>query len=216
MKPFPKTLLILITLLTLAQTAFAGPFGDPGPDDGEPKEPLKPKMIGIRGGVQVTAAGPFDWSFGWHAGAVMDIAKLTEFELLKNDFGIYVQPGVYFLTRQSIWKKDTYWLEIPVLLSVRRQPKSSKGLFSTAYRFELGPYVNIGMLGDYEDILVNKTGEDQEDQMSRYDVGISFTAGYELGVVWIYSSYSRGFVNVSDYYDSSTSCWKIIGIGVNF
>jgi hypothetical protein len=212
MKSFTKILQILIILLILAQTSFA--FSDRDESaDGYEKEKT---MIGIRGGVQVTAMGPFDWSFGWHAGVVSDIVNVNTIELLGSRYSIFIQPGLYFLTRESIWEKNTYWLEIPVLLSIKRQPKSSSGLFSSAYRFEIGPYVNIGMLGDYKDIVANRAGEPQEDQMSRYDIGINLTAGYELGVFWIYSSYSRGFVDVSEYYDSGTYCWKIIGIGVNF
>jgi hypothetical protein len=207
MKPFQKIPQILIILLILAQAAFA--------QEQDQEQKTAGTKLGIRGGVQVTAMGPLDWSFGWHAGAVSDVVKLTNFELLRSLYSIYVQPGLYFSTRESVWKKNTYWLEVPVLLSFKRQPKSSSGLFSNAYRFEMGPYVNIGVLGDYKDVVATSVG-DQEDQMSRFDVGITFTAGSEIGMFWIYSSYSRGFIDVSDYYDSGTFCWKIIGIGMNF
>jgi hypothetical protein len=202
-----KILKILIILLTLAQIAFASQSEDGESVIEKMLSKMSRPMIGIRGGVQLTATGPYDWSFGWHAGAVVDIVKLTDFDLLGGHHSIYVQPGFYFLTRQSLWEKDPYWFEIPVLLSIKQQkkkPKDFKGL-NTAYRFELGPYVNIG----HE----NKGGKWQ---MSREDIGASLVAGYELGKVWIYSSYNRGFVKVSDYTDNSPSCWTILGIGVNF
>jgi hypothetical protein len=208
-KAFLQILRILIILLTLAQTAFAQGEDEKDEEDAGILDMIpKPKMFGIRGGVQLTATGPYDWSFGFHAGAVVDIVKLTDFDLLGNHHSIYVQPGFYFLTRQSLWKKDPYWFEIPILLSIRQQqqkkPKASKRL-NTAYRFELGPYVNTG-----------HENKDGKKQMSREDIGVSLVAGYELGMVWIYSSYNRGFVKTSDYKDNSTSCWKILGIGVNF
>jgi hypothetical protein len=198
-----KILKILAILLILAQTVFAQ----------EQEKKAEGTKLGIRAGVHFINMA--DWSLGWHVGAVRDVTKLTNFDFFKSSYGIFIQPGLYFFTKHSIWDKQTYWLEIPVLLSIKQQASKSTGFFTTAHRFEIGPYVNFGVLGDFDDVISSALIE-EDAKMSRFDIGITATVGYEIGVIWISSSVSNGFINISDYYDSNAFYWKIITLGVNF
>jgi hypothetical protein len=75
------------------------------------------------------------------------------------------------------------------------------------------------VLGDFDDVISNvflPNGENEKAKMSRFDIGLTATVGYEVGMLWISSSVSNGFINISDYYDSTAFYWKIITVGLNF
>jgi len=150
--------------------------------------------VGIRGGVHMMTMGAFDLSVGWHAGAVRDVLKLADLEMFGN---IYLQPGVLFFTKNSWFDTQTYWLEVPVVVSWK----------INNYRFHIGPYVNFGLLGDFEDKLVVAATGDSE--MNRFDLGLSIGSGVEFWKFWLGLSYNYGFINVSDYYDYNSASVRL-------
>jgi len=191
-----RKLALIIAVLTL------GAFAQESESETKPKEekPNDGTEIGIRGGVHLMTMGTFDLSVGWHVGAVRDVMKLADLETLGS---IYLQPGVLFFTKTSWFDTKTYWLEVPVLASWK----------INNYRFYIGPYVNFGLLGDFEDKVetaVNQVfGQQEPAKMNRFDAGISFGTGVELWKFWLGVSYNRGFIAISDYYDDGSAAIKI-------
>jgi len=174
--------------------------------------------LGIRAGFHLSSMGPLDLSAGWHVGAVSDLVTLTTFEpsFLNGVFGIYVQPGLLFLTRDNVWGGSTYWLEIPAMISLKCQFKET-GLFgiTSGFRLEIGPYFDIGIIGDFEHKLTDLLGNEIKSKMGRFDVGLASNLVKEYGIVWIATGINSGFLSVSDDGNYSTFTWKVLTIGIN-
>jgi len=164
--------------------------------------------VGIRGGVHLMTMGTLDLSAGWHIGAVRDVKKLADLELFGS---IYLQPGLLFFTKTSWFDTKTYWLEVPVLASWKF--KSSSGI----YRFNIGPYFNLGLFGDFEDkfgTALNGLDDETETEteietLNRFDLGLSIGTGVELWKFWLGASYNYGFISVSNYHDGSSASARL-------
>jgi hypothetical protein len=182
-----KNFTLLIAILAVG--AFAQESGkskEEKPNDGI--------AVGIRAGVHLMTMGTLDLSVGWHVGAVRDVLKLADLE----DFGsIYLQPGALFFTKTSWFDTQTYWLEVPVVASWKIRN----------YRFHIGPYVNFGLLGDFEDKVASELSGKHE--MNRFDLGLSFGSGVELWKFWLGLSYNYGFISVSDYHDEGSAAVRL-------
>ncbi|MDR2583442.1 MAG: PorT family protein [Fibromonadaceae bacterium] len=152
--------------------------------------------LGIRGGVHIMSMGTFDLSVGWHLGAVRDVMKLADLEMFGS---IYLQPGVLFFTKNSWFDTKTYWIEFPILASWKHN----------RYRVNIGPYVNLGLLGDFEDKAATAISGQREESMNRFDLGLSFGTSYELWRFWLGASYNYGFIKVSDYHDSGSASYRL-------
>jgi hypothetical protein len=154
--------------------------------------------LGIRAGVHLMTMGAYDWSAGWHIGAVRDVSKIAS---MGEYGGIYLQPGLLFFTKTS-WSFDTqtYWFEVPVLLSIKYK------LFGRTNRLNVGPYFNFGIFGDFENKITTEIIGQSE--MNRFDLGLSVGTGTEFGRFWVGASYNYGFINVSDYYDYNSASIK--------
>lgn len=180
---------LALIIAALAVGAFAQE-----PEKTKEDKPNDGIAVGIRGGVHVMTMGTFDLSVGWHVGAVRDVLKLADLEMFGS---IYLQPGVLFFTKTSWFDTQTYWLEVPVLASWKHG----------RYRFNVGPYVNFGLLGDFEDKVA--TALSGEYEMNRFDLGISIGTGVELWKFWLGASYNYGFVSVSDYHDYGSASFRL-------
>jgi hypothetical protein len=182
----------LALALTLALASL--PFAQEAEKPDEQNDGI---AVGIRAGVHVMTMGAFDLSVGWHVGAVRDVVKIASMD----EFGgIYLQPGLLFFTKTSWFDTQTYWLEVPVLLSVKYK------LFGRTGRLNVGPYFNFGLFGDFEDKALAALNETSE--MNRFDLGLSIGTGTEFGRFWVGASYNYGFINVSDYYDYNSASIK--------
>jgi len=170
--------------------------------------------LGIRAGFHLSSMGPLDLSAGWHVGAVSDLVTLTTFEpsFLNGVFGIFVQPGLLFLTRADIWGGSTYWLEVPVMVSLKCRFKEP-GLFgvTSGWRLELGPYFNVGVIGDFEKDL----GYGIKSKMNRFDVGLGSNLVKEYGIVWMATGINSGFLSVGKDIKGTAFTWKVFTLGVN-
>jgi len=150
--------------------------------------------LGIRGGVHIMSMGTFDLSVGWHFGAVRDVMKLADLEMFGS---IYLQPGALFFTKNSWFNTQTYWLEFPVLASWKYE----------RHRVNIGPYVNFGLLGDFEDKVASALSGEYE--MNRFDLGLSLGTSYEIWRFWLGVSYNYGFIKVSDYHDYGSASYRL-------
>lgn len=180
-----------LAMAILAAGAFA--------QEPEKKEEDNGIAVGIRGGVHLMTMGTFDLSVGWHVGAVRDVLKLADLEMFGS---IYLQPGVLFFTKTSWFDTQTYWLEVPVVASWKIKN----------YRFHIGPYVNFGLLGDFEDKVataLDAVYQTKSENMNRFDLGISFGTGVEFWKFWLGASYNYGFIAVSDYHDSGSASARL-------
>jgi len=202
MKQIIKTLALLLTVLSINVIAQEPESKEPDKSDGI--------IVGIRGGVHIMSMGVLDWSAGWHVGAVHDILQIADMDVFGK---LYLQPGLLFFTKNSIFDKQTYWLEVPVMLSWKYT--LFKGTFlEGTYRSSIGPYFNFGVFGDFEDV-VESAFADESTSMNRFDAGLSIGHGSEWKWFWIGASVNMGFVSVSDYYDDTAWSYRLT-LGVNF
>jgi len=197
---FHKAMLSLALMAVLAASAFAQE------SEAEKSEQSDGGIkVGIRGGVHAMSMGVLDWSVGWHAGAVRDVLKIADMDIFGN---LYLQPGLLFFTKNSIFDKQTYWLEVPVMLSWKYK------IFRRTYRSSIGPYFNVGVFGDFEDAVESAFAKESA-SMNRFDAGLSVSQGSEWGWFWIGATVNMGFVSVSDYYDATAWSYRLT-LGVNF
>jgi hypothetical protein len=164
--------------------------------------------VGIRGGIHFSAIGTESATFGWHLGAYAYPVKFWDGSLGGDILGLKVllEPGLFFLTKENpVLKKNQYWLEVPVNASLLFT------VFSMRIRYSVGPFVALGLFGDFEYDYANpKTYETTKEKMSRFDLGLTQTLGYEFAKnLWSDLTVGYGFLDMMKYDNTSTFIFKI-------
>lgn len=143
-------------------------------------------------------------------------------ELPLNSF-LSFEPGLVFTTKgmkyedevmelDILAKANLYYLDIPLAVKASHDLGGGIRMYGA-----VGPYVGLGLSGkvkatveyqgeeetDEEDI---EWGSDEdEDDLKRLDMGLTFGAGVEINSVLIGISYDLGLSNISAYQDYGTT-----------
>ena len=145
---------------------------------------------------------------GFHAGVTMDVPLSNVFSvdamlLIESKGYLYKESAFGFSTESRI---NTLYLDLPIRLKGRYHINEDIAVYGAA-----GPYVGFGLSGkfrseitfngdtevDEEDI---EWGNDpDEDDLKRFDFGLSFGAGVEYSAFMLGVSYDLGLTNISAY-----------------
>jgi len=167
-------------------------------------------LWGIRGGVHFAGISGEDLSVGWHIGGVFYPIKFFDIGFRGDLLGLklFLEPRLFFVTKESIFKKNQYWLEMPINASF---------VFTVAgmrLKYAVGPNVAVGIIGDYEQNLGEGAGDLKT---GRFDLGLSNTLGYEVFKNgWMELNTSSGFLNLVDGSKKSKSFAIKITCGYDF
>lgn len=193
MKTFSKILLMFIIIM-LTTESFTQNFGIRAglnlskmlikDDDEKYSDDLKIKP-GFHLGA--TVEFPIDEMFGIETGI---IASTKGFKLNEEDVGY-----------NGSW--TLYYIDIPINGKVYYDAGDVKiyGAF--------GPYLGIGIYGASKATYMDETeiediewgNDDDEDDLKRFDMGLSFGAGVEIKSFIMGISYNLGLMNISPYFE---------------
>ncbi len=215
-----KNLLFILLLISLASSSFAQSFG-------------------VKAGLNLsnmtskddddTYSDDYKMLPGFHVGIVADIpfSDMFSFEpgLLLSTKGFKFEESEEYMgeTMESKMKASLYYIDIPLNL------KASFGSEDTKFYGTFGPYIGMGLSGkskseitfmgetesDEEDI---KWGSDkEEDDMKRFDFGVSVGAGVQFGSITVGAGYAIGLANLSPYTENGyTLKNKVISVSVGY
>jgi len=121
-------------------------------------------------------------------------------------------------------KLNLYYLDIPIVLKVSHDFESGLKMFGV-----IGPYIGVGLSGKvkgeyehqgqketYEEDIVWGSDEN-EDDIKRFDSGLTFGGGVEIKAILIGVSYDLGLYNISPYTDyGNTAKNKVLKISVGY
>lgn len=158
-----------------------------------------------------------DMKVGVKVGGVVDINIGRHFA---------IQPGLYFSQKGYANEFGTLdysyrvnYLEMPVNFLFKTRPSRAGRFFAGG-----GPYVAVAVGGEYEDEDGNdeslEFGNDDDDDLRGADVGMNFTAGYELPFgLFFRGNFGVGFANLipdGDFDDDTTLRNWGFGLSVGF
>lgn len=181
-------LLIIVLLFSFSQIAYS-------------------QRVGIKGGINIANLEfPSGYNFG-------DKVSAKDFNLIHVGFvcenriigGLYLNSGLFYTEKgykehftsdngditMLGWDKYQYF-ELPFNLEMKTLVKNKTSLFIQA-----GPYAGYAFTGksywygETETINYDRAG------MNRYDYGIGFGGGIELGDLVLSVNYQKGFANLS-------------------
>jgi len=166
---------------------------------------------------------------GFHIGATAEfpINKMFSFEpgLLLSTKGYKAEESETYQGVTSEYKANLtlYYIDIPL------NAKATFDVGGVKIYGAFGPYLGIGLSGkgktetnymgqtesDNHDV---KWGSDAEnDDLKRFDFGLTFGAGAEIKSFLFGISYGLGLVNISSYTDGGTkACNRVLGISVGY
>ncbi len=163
---------------------------------------------------------------GFHIGGTVDIpiSDILSFEsglLLTTKGYKYEKEEMGFSTKA---KMNLYYLDIP--LNFKASYKISEGLKLFG---AVGPYVGIGLSGKMKATNVYQGGEETEeedvkwgsdeenDDLKRLDMGLTFGGGVEFNAIMLGISYDRSLVNISAFHeDGATLENKVLKFSVGY
>lgn len=197
---------------------------------------INAQTFGIKGGLNLanmldkdddeTYSNDYSMNPGFHLGLTVDIPF--------NDF-LSFEPGLLFTTKGMKYedeilgadvtaKANLYYLDIPLSLKASHDLGGGLKMFGA-----VGPYVGLGLSGklkgtveyqgeketEEEDI---KWGSDEdEDDLKRLDMGLTFGGGVEINSIMIGISYDLGLSNIAAYQDyGSTSKNRVLKFSVGY
>lgn len=148
---------------------------------------------------------------GFLVGANVDfpINDLFSFEtgLLLTSKGYKFSDKETFLgiTTEYVGKANLLYLDIPIT------PKVSFGSGSTSFYALLGPYVGLGLMGNYKsEVTINGEKDSESDKVEwgskdgdfkRLDFGLLAGGGVQFNAIQIGVAYGFGLANISPYND---------------
>lgn len=166
---------------------------------------------------------------GFNIGATAEfpITEMFSFEtgLLLSTKGFKISEEETFMgeTWKFEGKMNLFYLDIPLTA------KASFNLGGTKIYGVFGPYIGMGISGknkveftamgetetDEKDI---KWGSDEdEDDLKRFDFGLTMSAGIEISSIQFGLSYGLGLANISPYTDGGTKFSnRVLGISVGY
>ena len=182
------------------------------------------QTFGLKGGLNLsnmlekdddaTYSNDYKMNLGFHVGATIDVPF--------NDF-LSFESGLLFTTRGMNFeeeildfgisaKANLYYLDIPLTLKASHKLGEELKMYGT-----FGPYVGIGLSGkikvtaeyqgvkETEEIDVEWGNDENEDDLKRLDMGLTFGAGVEFKSFMIGISYDLGLSNIAAYQDFGTT-----------
>jgi len=203
-----KTLLFVLLLITLASSSFAQSFGI--------KAGLNLSNMVMKDDDD-TYSDDYKMLPGFHLGVVAEIpfSDIFSFEpgLLLSTKGFKFEESEEYLgeTMESKLKMSLYYIDIPLNL------KASFGSGDTKFYGTFGPYVGMGLSGKYksevtfmgetesEDEDVKWGSDEENDDLKRFDFGVSVGAGFQFGSIAVGAGYAIGLANVSPYTENGSS-----------
>jgi len=161
-----------------------------------------------------TYSNDYKMNPGFHIGATVDVPI--------NAF-LSFEPGLLFTTKGMKYedkimgvdvkaKANLYYLDIP--LTLKASHDLGGGLKMTG---AVGPYVGFGLSGklkataeyqgneETEEVDVKWGNDEDEDDLKRLDIGLTFGGGVEINSLTIGISYDLGLSNISAYQDYGTT-----------
>lgn len=161
-----------------------------------------------------TYSDEFSMKPGFHIGATVDLPISEVFSF---------QPGLLLTTKGLKYDDDfmgvavkttatLYYLDIPLNLKASFPVGEGATLYGA-----VGPYVDFGLsgkikaTGEYQGQKETETediswgSDEDEDDLKRLDLGLTFGGGVELNVLMFGISYDLGLTNISSYQEYGTS-----------
>lgn len=142
---------------------------------------------------------------GFHIGAIVDM-PFNEFLSFESGL-LFTTKGYKYEYKEGFnLKVKLHYLDIPLTLKASRDLWKGFKIFGTA-----GPYVGIGLSGkakgtiegvSYEDNIT--WGSSDEDDLKRFEWGLTFGGGVEINSIIIGISYDLGLSNISANQDNGT------------
>jgi outer membrane protein W len=175
-----------------------------------------------------TYSNDYKMNPGFHIGAIVDVPfnDLLSFEtgLLFTTKGMKYEDE--YLGTDLTTKVNLYYLDIPLTLKASYELGEGLKMFGA-----VGPYVGVGLSGKIKsttEYLDNETTNDDdiewgsdedEDDLKRLDMGLTFGGGVEFNSITIGISYDLGLSNISTYQDYGTTSKNRVlrfSVGYNF
>ncbi len=173
-----------------------------------------------------TYSNDYKMNPGFHIGGTVDvpISDILSFEsgLLLTTKGFKYEEEVMGISVKT--KANLYYLDIPLTLKASHELSEGLKIFGA-----VGPYVGIGLSGkikataeylgveetEEEDV---KWGSDEEnDDIKRLDMGLTFGGGVEINAIMLGISYDLGLANISPYQeDGATSKNKVLKFSIGY
>jgi len=203
MKNFTKTLIIIfVTLISYGTSA---------------------QTFGVKGGLNLanilakdedgTVSEGYSAKLGLHLGVFA--------ELPVTDMLVF-EPGLFFSDKGFKIDEELfgYNLKVKANLNYVDIPLNLKAYFDVADNIKvygaLGPYLGVGISGKYKStVSVGGTDEtdeedvewgndEDEDELKRFDFGLTFGTGVEFNGILVGLSYDVGLANISTYQEFDT------------
>ena len=154
---------------------------------------------------------------GIHLGLVVEIPV---YKFLSLETGLIVSTKGY--KEESIVEKDNmylFYLDLPITI------KGTLDLKAVKLYAAVGPYLGLGVYGFTKNTIIatdnvsteeTKWGSDKTDGLKRFDMGLTFGGGIEIGAVPIFLgvSYDLGLINMSPNSDLITCNNRVLKISL--
>lgn len=182
------------------------------------------QTFGVRGGLNLanmleeddedTYSNDYSMNPGFHLGLTVDmpINEAVSFEsgLIFNTKGMKYK--VEEMGAEMVANANLYYLDIP--LTIKGTHVLGDGLKMYGL---IGPYVGFGLSGkikiaieyegqeETEEVDIEWGNDENEDDLKRLDMGLTFGAGVEMDKVVLGISYDLGLSNIASYQDYGTT-----------
>lgn len=174
----------------------------------------------------MTYSNEYKMKPGFHLGGTVDVPF--------NEFFSF-EPGLMFTTKGMKYdaeilgvdisaKANLYYLDIPLTFKAKHDLGGGTKIFGA-----FGPYVGIGLSGkvkatmtyqgqeETDEIDITWGSDENEDDLKRFELGLTFGAGVEIKSILIGISYDLGLSNISAYQDfGSTSKNRVLRFSVGY
>jgi outer membrane protein W len=182
------------------------------------------QTFGIRGGLNLSTvldkdddekySTEYTMKTGFHGGLTFqyDFSDVVALEtgLLLESKGLLFKQDVLGVTVKA--KYNPLYIDLPITIKAAYAFDDNFKMFGA-----IGPYIGLGVGGKI--ILESSLGGDKEiektdiewgsnefeDDLQRFDAGLTFGAGVEFGRIQIGVFYDLGLVNISSYKDEGTT-----------
>jgi hypothetical protein len=216
MKNLPKVLMVVFITLFCYQT--------------------NAQTFGIKGGLNLanllekdddaTYSNDYSMNPGFHLGLTVDVPL--------NDF-LSFEPGLLLTTKGMKYEEEIvefaiaaklnlYYLDVPLTLKASHELGDGLKMFGA-----IGPYVGFGMSGkgkitteyqgdkETEEVDIDGGSDEDEDELKRLDMGLTFGGGVEINSIMIGISYDLGLSNTSAYQDyGSTTKNRVLKFSLGY
>jgi hypothetical protein len=182
------------------------------------------QTFGIKGGLNLanmilkdddeTYSNDYNMNPGFHLGLTVDVPlnDFLSFEpgLLLTTKGMKYEDEIFEVDMKA--KVNLYYLDIPLTLKASYALGEGLKMFGA-----IGPYVDFGMSGkakitteyqgdkETEEVDIEWGSDEDDDDLKRLDMGLTFGGGVEINSIMIGISYDLGLSNISTFQDYGTT-----------